>query len=214
MGEATFTLPAAVLRQDAVVIDEQENHIVMTMRLPIDLIRNNHTTLMALSEIATGEPRRSAGPEPPESVAPKRTPHWVYGSLILFGFLLPSPFYACSFASYGPPVEYQSIAMAKPAFKVGENIDIVFRYRRDRICQTSFDRMVRIRLDETPVYSERVYGVSTPVTSEWQTFHLVLRPLLPLEPGTYFYSGLTHSECAKGGGYDLQHPLLAFTIVD
>jgi hypothetical protein len=51
-----FRMPAAILQQDAVVIDEQENHIVMTLRLPIDVIRDNHATLMALSEIATGEP--------------------------------------------------------------------------------------------------------------------------------------------------------------
>jgi hypothetical protein len=50
-----FSMPAAILKQDAVVIDEQENHIVMTLRLPIDVIRDNLTTLTALSEIATGE---------------------------------------------------------------------------------------------------------------------------------------------------------------
>jgi hypothetical protein len=55
-----FMLPRAILQQDAVVIDEQENHIVMTLRLPIDVIRDNLTTLMALSEIATGKPRAPA----------------------------------------------------------------------------------------------------------------------------------------------------------
>jgi len=51
MDEATFALPAAVLRQDAVIIDEQEGHIVLTVRLPVDLIQDNHALLMALSEI-------------------------------------------------------------------------------------------------------------------------------------------------------------------
>jgi hypothetical protein len=58
-----FMLPTAILQQDAVVIDEQENHIVMTLRLPIDVIRDNHTTLMALIEIATGKRMAPAEPE-------------------------------------------------------------------------------------------------------------------------------------------------------
>jgi hypothetical protein len=52
---ATFLLPTEILRQDAVVIDKQENHLVMTLRVSLDLIRDNHTTLMALIEIATGK---------------------------------------------------------------------------------------------------------------------------------------------------------------
>jgi hypothetical protein len=42
--------------QDACIIDEQENHVVLTVRVPLDLIRDNHAMLMALSEIATGRP--------------------------------------------------------------------------------------------------------------------------------------------------------------
>ena len=44
--------------EDACIIDEQENHIVLTERLPIDLIRDNHALLMALSEM--GKPRPPA----------------------------------------------------------------------------------------------------------------------------------------------------------
>jgi hypothetical protein len=63
LNTSTIVLPAAILQQDAVVIDEQENHVVLTVRLPIDLVRNNHTTLMALYEIATG---KSAPPAEPD----------------------------------------------------------------------------------------------------------------------------------------------------
>jgi hypothetical protein len=59
----TFVLPTAILQEDACVIDEQENHIVLTVRVPLDLIRNNHPVLMALSEIATGKPVLSGGPD-------------------------------------------------------------------------------------------------------------------------------------------------------
>jgi hypothetical protein len=58
-----ITLPAAILQEDAVVIDEQEDHIVMTLRVPLDLIRDNHPLLMALSEIATGKRMVPAEPE-------------------------------------------------------------------------------------------------------------------------------------------------------
>jgi hypothetical protein len=58
-----ITLPAAILQEDAAVIDEQENHIVLTVRVPLDLIRDNYALLMALSEIATGKPRPPAEPE-------------------------------------------------------------------------------------------------------------------------------------------------------
>jgi hypothetical protein len=63
MDLPTFFLPAAVLQQNAVVIDEQENHIVLTVRVPRDWIRDNHPTLMALCEIATGKRMVPAEPE-------------------------------------------------------------------------------------------------------------------------------------------------------
>jgi hypothetical protein len=39
----------------------QEDHIVMTVRVPIDLIRNNRPLLMALSEIASHWETKGAG---------------------------------------------------------------------------------------------------------------------------------------------------------
>jgi hypothetical protein len=51
-----ITLPAAILQEDACIIDEQENHVVLTVRVPLDLIRDNHALLMALSEIAKPRP--------------------------------------------------------------------------------------------------------------------------------------------------------------
>ena len=54
--KSTYFLPTGILQQDAVVIDEQENHIVLTVRVPLNLIRDNHALLMALSEIAKPRP--------------------------------------------------------------------------------------------------------------------------------------------------------------
>jgi hypothetical protein len=53
---AAFVLPTGILQHDAVIIDEQENHIVMTVRLPIDLIREKRALLTALLEISKPTP--------------------------------------------------------------------------------------------------------------------------------------------------------------
>lgn len=212
MESAGFMLPTGILQQDISIIDEQENHVILTVRVPINLIRDNHALLMELSKIAGADPRPPAAPDPP--APPKRCAHWTYAALILLGLALPSPFLAYSIASYGPPVEYKSVKMAKPAFVVGEEIEVVFNYRRDRFCSTSFDHTVGNLENGSPIFSQRFYGVSAMVTrGKFMDFHLVLHSLPPLPPGEYFYSGLTHSDCAKGGLYDLQHPRLGFTIM-
>jgi hypothetical protein len=54
-------LPTAILKEDACIIDGQDDHVVLTVRVPLDLIRDNHPLLMALCEIA--KPRPPAEPE-------------------------------------------------------------------------------------------------------------------------------------------------------
>jgi hypothetical protein len=58
LEKPSFVLPTGILQQDFDIIDEQENHIVLTVRVPIDLIRDNNALLMALIEIATGKKLR------------------------------------------------------------------------------------------------------------------------------------------------------------
>jgi len=57
-----FVLPTGILQQDFNIIDEQEDHIVLTVRVPLDLIRDNRPLLMALLQIAE-KPRPPAEPE-------------------------------------------------------------------------------------------------------------------------------------------------------
>lgn len=45
-------LPAGVLQLEACVIDEQPDHLVLTLRVPKAAILSNHHLLMALSEAA------------------------------------------------------------------------------------------------------------------------------------------------------------------
>ena len=56
LNAATIVLPKGILQQDMEIIDEQESHIVLTLRVPIDWIRKNHAMLMALSEIVKSRP--------------------------------------------------------------------------------------------------------------------------------------------------------------
>jgi hypothetical protein len=43
-------LPVAALQQDSVMLDEQANHIVLTIRVPKAVIRNNMQLLMGLAD--------------------------------------------------------------------------------------------------------------------------------------------------------------------
>jgi hypothetical protein len=48
LNAAAIVLPTGILQQDFDIIDEQEDHVVLTVRVPLDLIRDNHALLMAL----------------------------------------------------------------------------------------------------------------------------------------------------------------------
>jgi hypothetical protein len=56
-----FVLPCGVLKEDVCIIDEQEHHVVLTVRVPLDLIRNKHALWQVLSEMA--KPTPPAEPE-------------------------------------------------------------------------------------------------------------------------------------------------------
>jgi len=57
-----FVLPTGILQRDFDIIDEQDDHVVLTVRVPLDLIRDNHALWKALSEIAA-KPRAPADPD-------------------------------------------------------------------------------------------------------------------------------------------------------
>jgi hypothetical protein len=45
INPSAFVLPKGILTEDACIIDEQENHVVLTVRVPLDLIRDNQALL-------------------------------------------------------------------------------------------------------------------------------------------------------------------------
>jgi hypothetical protein len=49
-GATGFVLPVGILQQDSSIIDEQDDHLVLTIRISKEAIRNNHLLLKALSE--------------------------------------------------------------------------------------------------------------------------------------------------------------------
>jgi len=51
LNPSCFTLPTGILQETIDIIDEQEDHIVLTVRIPKNLIRDNRALLTALCEI-------------------------------------------------------------------------------------------------------------------------------------------------------------------
>jgi hypothetical protein len=67
-NSSTFILPRDLLQRDADIIDEQDQHIVLTLRLLKQLIRDNRQLLMGLAERSLGRDgdvatRPGPGPE-------------------------------------------------------------------------------------------------------------------------------------------------------
>jgi hypothetical protein len=218
-GNELFTLPVAALQLDSVILDNQEDHVVMTLRVPKAVIRSNMQLLMGLADRSLGRNSdilATPMPDPPVCRVPaagtRKTPHWQYAALILAAVIAPSPFFTNSFASYPPPVTVESVKAAKPAFEVGEPIDIVFRYRRDRACQTTYDELIQNDSTGEPAYNRRIYGATDAAADgEMKDFHLILRATLA--PGSYTYIGSAHRQCALGGVYDTSYPKVPLMIV-
>jgi hypothetical protein len=53
-NSSRFILPLDLLQQDCDIIDDQDEHIVLTLRLLKEMIRDNHRLLMALAERSLG----------------------------------------------------------------------------------------------------------------------------------------------------------------
>jgi hypothetical protein len=43
-------LPVAALQMDSVILDDQEDHVVLTIRLPKEVVRNNLQLLMGIAD--------------------------------------------------------------------------------------------------------------------------------------------------------------------
>jgi hypothetical protein len=52
-------LPVQVLQQDSVILDEQEDHVVITLRVPKEWVRNNLQLLMGLADRSLGHDRET-----------------------------------------------------------------------------------------------------------------------------------------------------------
>ena len=101
MADKGFVIPSEILRQDSVIIDDQDHHLVLTLRVPKQLIRSNLPLLMALAEYAGGSATWPTAVAPPAS--PRKTPHWAYAAAIIVAMLMPSPILMTDsgFANFG-----------------------------------------------------------------------------------------------------------------
>jgi cold shock protein len=59
-GAELRTLPVAALQLDSVILDDQDDHLVLTIRLPKEAIRKNLNMLMALSDACVAWPQQAA----------------------------------------------------------------------------------------------------------------------------------------------------------
>ena len=209
-----IALPVNSIEHDACIIDEKPGHLMLAVRIPRSFIASNHALMMALSERATDAPA-SIAPRPTiipprQASAPKPFVWAALTACVAVSVLVPMALPTISMANLPPPVEYRAWRVAKPSFAVGENIELIVSYKRDRECSTAFDRHISRASDGATVYTSRQFGGISRANSEFTDFHVILTVSLP--PGDYIYRGLTHSECGKGGGYDLPHPDLAFSV--
>jgi len=52
INPASFEMPKGILFEDAVIIDDQDDHLVLTLRVPKDVIWKNRPLLSALVEMS------------------------------------------------------------------------------------------------------------------------------------------------------------------
>jgi hypothetical protein len=56
INPAAFVLPTGILQQDFDIIDEQDDHLVLTLRVPKEVIRKYQPLLQALMEMSASSP--------------------------------------------------------------------------------------------------------------------------------------------------------------
>jgi hypothetical protein len=206
---------------DGSIIQEQDDHLVVAVRIPKATINANLHLFAALAESAgSGDRAVTAPPIAPAAAAvavKRKKPSWTYAVLLFAASILPSPFGPVlveGIAGVPAPVVYKDWEMPK-TFEVGAPITVAVRFRRDRVCHTSFEQKVIRTSDGDVVHYNRVDAGNRPVTggSGFSSFRMTLNLGAPLPVGDYTYAGITHSQCAMGGDYDEVHPRINFKIV-
>lgn len=205
-------------KEDGCVIEEQEDHLVLAVRIPKTTINANMALLAVLADLAGASLGRRADVSAPvaptvkDRLKPWRAKALLGAGMLILGMVgLPQLMPTSGFASGSPPVQYRNWQMLKPVFKVGEAIEIDMQYRLDRHCAASFDRSIRRIDDDSTAYSSRDFGGGAgKVSTEFVDHRYVIHNVI-LTPGEYYYSGSTHSECSDGG-YVIPHQQLTFRV--
>ena len=102
-------------------------------------------------------------------------------------------------------------AEARPArIVVGDQLTMVYRFTRHRICQVDLNRFISTVSDNSVVWRDRVAGGATSTG-----VHTVINKItLPsnIGPGMYTMNTFTHAQC-HNGTYAVAAPTATFEIV-
>jgi hypothetical protein len=200
------------LHTDVAIIANNETHVVMAVRVPLELISENHHLLRDLSD-AAGLLRIDA----PSVRKPARPPAKKWIVSILFGLAASIGIGAVSFQASATdnPVEVSSAQLLTPQVQAGgELVQIVVEHRR-RECAITVDRAFIRKADDVVVLTERVPGIIQGQTAEPVSMKIAVAIPKSFKPGEYIYRSAINSRCDAhdGGTFIVHKPDLSFEVL-
>jgi len=212
-------LPPQTINVDACVIESQPEHLVLAVRVPKQVIRNNTAFMAAASELAAGATARNARPLRLPAV-PAVVPHKLKKASVglslgflgavgaMLGFwLIPES----GTAVHVRPIETTATWASDPVITPGQPLTIHFTTIRRRLCKTDVERVVLTRELRT-VYAVRQTGIGQAITDQPITRTLAVKIPDGLKPGHYLYRAAMFSDCGGGETYADQLPDVPFEI--
>lgn len=200
---------SGLLAVDACIVDSDDEYLVFSLRVPKEVIRENHPFLVAVSN--------SLGPIDAR-ISPailRRGRTWVsvaaggllLGAAFIVGLLTPVT------AAADPPIDLININLVSSTIRPGDQLEIVATTRRRRVCMTKIDRLILRQSDDGLVAHEQLISKWHAVTVEpiTRTFQASLPTGIP--PGKYIYRSWVHSDCTGDGTYHQRHRDVTFEVV-
>ncbi len=204
--EQIKTIPAEVLALNSCILDEQPDHIVVTLRIPKAAIRDNHALLAALSE-RCGELSPAMMPIF-KNRATRVTAMLALAALV--AILIASPVNLSSAAPEAPTqiIDYH---IDTPMVPVGGILTYSYVVRRPRVCRVELDRIVS--RGGQIVYSTHQYGAMHGLEPKAYSGTRLVELPPHLGEGTYALKIAVYDHCSATEFYQTGSPEMPFQIV-